>query len=76
MMEVLPKIASFSSDVRKLIEEKQMEYIDAVVHWCELNEVEVEYAADMIKKDPAMLFSVQVEAENLNYLKKMSRLPV
>jgi len=72
----LPKIATFSGDIRKLIDEKQMEYIDAVVHWCETNEVEVEYAADMIKKDPAMLFSVQVEAENLNYLKKMSRLPV
>jgi hypothetical protein len=54
--------------------EKQMEYIDAIVHWCELNNVEVEYAAALVKKDPLMKSMIQVEAENLNILKKTAKL--
>jgi hypothetical protein len=70
------KQLNFSQDVRKLCQEKSMEYIDAVVYWCEQNKVEVEYAAALIKKDPAMYCDVQTEAENLNYLKKTARLPI
>lgn len=53
-----------------------MEYIDAVVHWCEKNKIEVEYAAALVKKDPAMKAKIQVEAENLNVLKRGARLPI
>lgn len=75
-MEKNTKLNTFSSEVRRLIEEKEMEYIDAVVHWCELNNLEVEYAASLIMKDPVILFNIRTEAENLNFLKKTSRLPV
>lgn len=75
-MEQLPKTATFSADVRKLIEEKKMEYIDAVVHWCETNNLEVEYAAGLIKRDPYIMSRIQMEAEDLNYLKKSARLPL
>ena len=53
-----------------------MEYIDAVIHWCEKNKVEVEYAAALIKKEPAIKAKIQVEAENLNVLKRGARLPI
>lgn len=70
------KQINFSQEVRKICQEKSMEYIDAVVYWCEQNKVEVEYAAALIKKDPVMYYDVQTEAENLNYLKKTARLPI
>lgn len=75
-METLPKASSFSADVRRLIEDKKMEYIDAVVHWCKLNNLEVEYAAGLIKRDPYIMSRIQMEAEDLNYLKKGARLPL
>ena len=75
-MEVMPKTTNFSADVRKLIDEKKMEYIDAVVHWCELNNLEIEYAASLIKRDPYIMSRIQMEAEDLNYLKKGARLPI
>jgi hypothetical protein len=53
-----------------------MEYIDAVVHWCEKNNIEVEYVASYIKKDNAFKMKIQEEAENLNILKKGARLPL
>ena len=32
----------FSNEIRQLIKEKEMECIDAVIHWCEQNNFEVE----------------------------------
>ena len=70
------KHSNFSAEIRTLCSEKKMECIDAVVHWCELNGVEIEFAASMIKLDPQMKSMIQVEAENLNILKKTAKLPI
>lgn len=70
------KQINFSQEVRKICHEKSMEYIDAVVYWCEKNNVEVEYAAALIKKDSVILSQIQTEAENLNILKKTAKLPI
>ena len=72
----MTKPGSFSVEVRKLIQEKNMECIDAVIHWCTLNNLEVEYAANLIKRDPLIMSCIQTEAEDLHFLKKSARLPV
>lgn len=76
MSETIEKPNTFSADIRELIVDKEMEVIDAVIFWCEMNNVEVEYAAAMIKRDPYILSQIQVEAEDLNFLKKGARLPI
>jgi len=68
--------SSFIEDIEKIRRTKNMDYIDAVVMWCEKNKLEVEYAASLIKKDPAIKGKIQVEAENLNILKRGARLPI
>lgn len=70
------KNSSFVEEVEKLCQEKNIEYIDAIVFWCEKNNLEVETAAYWIKKDPVMKSKVQLEAENLNVLKRGARLPI
>ena len=65
----------FTEEIEFLCEFKNMEYIDAVVHWCETNNVEVEYAANMIKRNQVMKLKIQEEAENLNIIQKTPRLP-
>lgn len=67
---------NFTDDIEKLCRTKNLDYIDAVVLWCEKNKLEVETAAYWIKKDPAMKSKIQVEAENLNILKRGARLPI
>jgi hypothetical protein len=67
---------SFSQQIEFLCESKHMEYIDAVILWCETNGVEVEYAANLIKKNQVLKLKIQIEAENLNYVKKTARLPL
>ena len=70
------KSSSFVEEVKILCRDKNIEYIDAIVFWCEKNNLEVETAAYWIKKDPAMKSKVQAEAENLNILKRGARLPI
>ena len=70
------KSGSFHIDIEILCQEKKMSYIDAVCYWCELNNLEIEYAVEIIKNNAAFIAKIQIEAENLNYIKKTSRLPV
>jgi len=67
---------NFIEDIELLCRTKNMEYVDAVVYWCEVNKLEVEYAASIIKKDPVIKAKIQVEAENRNILKRGARLPI
>jgi hypothetical protein len=66
----------FAEEIEKLCRSKNIEYIDAIVLWCEKNKIEVEYAANLIKKDPVIKSKIEIEAENLNILKKTARLPI
>lgn len=70
------KNSSFVEEIEILCRDKNIEYIDAIVFWCEKNNLEIETAAYWIKKDPVMRLKIQVEAENLNILKKGARLPI
>jgi hypothetical protein len=67
---------NFVTEIENLCRHKNMEYIDAVVHWCEKNNVEIEYAASYIKKDQVFKLKIQEEAENLNFMKRSARLPL
>lgn len=66
----------FVTEIENLCKEKNIEYIDAVVMWCEKNNLEVETAAYWIRKDSTMKSKIQAEAEELNILKRGATLPV
>ena len=66
----------FVSEIEELCRDKNIEYIDAVVMWCEKNNLEIETAAYWIKKDVTIKSKIQAEAEDLNILKRGARLPV
>jgi len=70
------KDSSFVEEIEVLCRDKNIEYIDAVVFWCERNNLEIETAAYWIKRDPVMRSKIQAEAENLNILKRGARLPI
>ena len=67
---------NFIEEIEVMCKDKKIEYIDAVVMWCDRNKLEVETAAFWIKKDPTMKSKIQAEAENLNIIKRGARLPL
>ena len=69
-------IVEFTKEIEKLVVEKRMEYIDAVMYLCDKNGVDIETAASLIKSNAKLKASIQVEAENLNYLPKTKQLPL
>lgn len=75
-MNLIQVSNNFVEEIEQLCVSKNVEYIDAVLLWCEKNNFEVEYAASIIKKDNAMKSKIQFEAENLNVLKRGARLPI
>lgn len=70
------KDISFVYEIERLKKEKEINYIDAVLYWCEENNIEIELIADYIKKDNMLREKIQVDAENLNFIKRGSRLPI
>ncbi len=70
------KFIRFKQDIHTLLNEKDMDYIDAIVYWCDKNDVDIDLAATLVKSDPNMVHQVQIDAEALNYVKKTARLTI
>lgn len=73
MFEVLNK-EKFSFIVEKMVKEKRLSYMDAIVWWCEENEFDIEDSAKLLC--PLIKEKIKVEAQDLNYLEKTARLPI
>lgn len=51
-------------------------YIDAVVEYAEKNGLEIEVVGEIIRKSPLLRANIYREAEELNMVEKLVRLPV
>jgi hypothetical protein len=67
---------NYIQEIENLVQDKNIQYIDAIVHYSEKSGLEIEFLASIIKKDPVMKSKLQFEAENLNFMKKNARLPM
>lgn len=64
--------ARFSQDVEKLVlNNNDMNYIDAVIHYCEINEIEIESVSKLVSKP--LKEKLKFDAQQLNFMKKTSR---
>ena len=69
------KVAKFLEEIKEIIEQDNVDYIDAIVHYCENNMVDYDVIAKFINRNALLKSIIQEEAENLNYLPKTNRLP-
>lgn len=63
-------------EIELIVSEKKISYIDAALYYCEKNSIEPDMIGDMIRASPIFKQKVQIEAEKLNFLPKVSRLPI
>jgi hypothetical protein len=66
----------FHQYIEDFVEENDSDYIDAVIHFCTVYDIEIETIGALITKDLNLVSKIQTEAEALNYLKKTSQLPI
>ena len=64
--------ARFAEAIEKLVLlNKDMNYIDAIIHFCEQNNIDVESVPKLISKP--LKEKIKYEAQELNFLKRSSR---
>ena len=56
--------------VETLVNEKKIGYIEAAILYCEMNNIDVEQAAGILTSNKEMVSKIEIEASDLNYLKK------
>ncbi len=62
----------FSKDIEQLVQnERDFNYIEAVCHYCEENDIEIEKVNKLISKP--LKEKIKCEALTLNFMKKTSR---
>lgn len=66
----------FIKEIESLVTKHNLDYMDAVVHYCELNNIELEAAASIIRSNLRIKSKLQDEAEELNFLPRRAKLPV
>jgi hypothetical protein len=63
-------IEKFNNEINKLCEDDDIPYIDAILIWCEDNNVEIEVIASIIKKNVETKTKIEEIARKNNLLKK------
>jgi len=58
-------------EIEKIVAEENLNYIDAIVHYCEINEIEVDSVTKLISKP--LKERLKWDATRLNFMKKTSR---
>lgn len=67
----------FCLEIEAIVKEKNAEYHEAVLLYCEANNIEIETAAAIIRQNQTLKAKIQIEAENINMVKKTAaRLPI
>ena len=63
--------SKFSLEIEKIVADENMNYIDAIVHYCEINKIEVDSITKLVSKP--LKERLKYDAINLNFMKKTSR---
>ena len=61
----------FALEIEKIVAEEKLNYIDAIVHYCEINEIEVDSITKLVSKP--LKEKLKWDATQLNFMKKTSR---
>jgi hypothetical protein len=64
----------FSTYIENLALDEALGFMDAICHYCKETGLEIEVAATLI--NAPLKSKIKIEAEELNLLKKTSRLPI
>lgn len=69
------KIEKIHKEVSKYVN-KDVSYIDALVHYAEAHDVEIEVIGEMIRRSPILKSKVRDDAEKLNLVEESKKLPL
>jgi len=69
-------LKDFQREIDQLAFEKRIDFMEAVLLYCEITGMEIEVAGSLIKSSAKMKARIQDEAEALNFFPKTTKLPI
>lgn len=63
--------SKFSLEIERIVVEQNINYIDAIVHFCEVNNFEIESVTKLVSKP--LKEKLRWDATRLNYIKQTSK---
>ena len=66
--------SDFYTKIQALVNKTNLTYMDAILHYCDINGMEPETAAALV--NTKLKAQIREEAENLNFLPKTAKLPL
>ena len=63
--------AKFAQEIEKLVKQEKINYIDAIVLYCEENSIEIDSITKLISKP--LKEKLKCDAQQLNFMKKTTR---
>lgn len=73
-MPTKDEITKFSEIIERLVQEKGLDYMDAVITHCNETGFEIELAATLLASP--LKAKIGEEAQSMNLMKKINRLPI
>ena len=72
----LINVQDFLQKIESIAAEKRLDYMDAVLWYCSKSGLEIETAAELIRKNAKMKARIKNDAENNGYFPKTAKLPI
>lgn len=69
------KIEQIHKEVSKYVN-KDVSYIDALVHYADTHDIEIEVIGEMIRRSPILKSKVRDDAEKLKLVEESKKLPL
>jgi hypothetical protein len=63
--------SKFAMEIETIVANENMNYIDAICYYCEINELEIESVTKLVSKP--LKEKLKYDAQELNFMKKTSR---
>lgn len=72
----LINVQDFLQKIETIAADKRIDFMDAVLWYCSNTGLEIETAAELIRKNAKFKARIKTEAENSGYLPKTAKLPI
>lgn len=66
---------NFFKEIDELFD-KTGSYLDAIIHWCEKNNLEVTHITSLVSANNISIARLECDAERLHFLKPKRRIPL
>lgn len=76
LVDSIINVQDFLQKIEQIAEDKRIEILDAVLYYCDQTGLEIETAAELIRKNAKFKARVRSDAENAGYFPKSAKLPI